>query len=107
MRAGLRKHRIVIEEPVEVKSDSGAITVEWVPKAVLWSTFEPVSASEQFTEQQRQDFFTVKFRVLYRDDITAKMRINFKGRIFDLVQKPIDHLGMQKELHLMGRERGE
>lgn len=107
MRAGLRNHRIKIMQPVETQSDSGADQVVWQELVTIWSTFEPVSANEQFKEQQIQDEFRVKFRTLYRDDITAKMRVEYKGRVFDIVQHPMDYLGMNKELHIMGRERGQ
>lgn len=107
MRTGLRKHRITIEKPVETKSDSGATKTEWVPLCKVWSSYNPKSATENFAEQQRQDFLISEFTILYRSDVNAKMRIVFCGRVFDLIQPPMDYLGMQKELVLHARERGE
>lgn len=94
-------------EPVETQSESGATTIVWQEKTKLWSTFEPMNASEKFAEQHIQDEFRVKFRTLYRNDITAKMRVEYQGRVFDIVQHPMDYLGLNKELHIVGRERGE
>ena len=103
MRAGLLRHIITIEQVIETQSDTGSITETWQPfLSSIHSTYEPQSGMESFKEDQEQGFETAKFRIRYRAGITTKMRVNFKGRIYDVLSA-LDYLGMGKELHIIGK----
>ena len=104
MRAGLLKHIITIETVVESQSATGSVTEAWQKFAVVHSTYEPQTSGESFKEDQEQAFESVNFRIRFLDNITPKMRINYKGRIFDILSAT-DYLGMGKETHITSRSK--
>jgi len=103
MRAGLLRHQITIETVSESQDSSGAIVSAWSTHAVVMAAYEPQGGSESFKEDQEQATQSVKFRIRYLAGVTAKMRIVYDGRHFDILSVA-DVGGRQKQLHLMCSE---
>lgn len=88
MRAGLLRHTISIQEQTETDDGMGGFTLEWndvanmtaVP-AAIW----PLSAKESLDAMKLELQVTHKIRIRYRSGITAKNRIKFGTRYFNIV----------------------
>jgi len=105
MIAGKLRHVISIEQPAETKSLSGGIT------NAPWSTFvaglraeiEDLGGSEKSTGDNFTALSTHKITIRYYPGITTKMRVNFKGRYFDILDgNNVEN--RNRELDLMCRE---
>ena len=104
MRAGLLRHRIVIEQTTESRDSSGSVVNTWTQFATVSSTYEPQSGKEGVTEDHTQATQAVKFRIRYLAGVAPKMRITFGGNIFDILSA-VDYLGMRTETHIMCQAR--
>ena len=90
LAAGRLRHRITVQRQAESRdTTSGAVNVNWVDYAELWAAVEPVSvlgfiaAREFIAGQSMQSQIVARIVVRQRDDLTAKMRILFRGRIYN------------------------
>ena len=97
------RHTIQIEEVTETRTSSGAVTESWSVKHIVRAEILPVSGREYFSAQTVNAQNTVKFNIRYLPGLTTKMRIVFKGRVFDL-QTIINHKETNHSLSLMGVE---
>lgn len=105
MRAGSLRERVTLQSPTESRSAAYAdVQKAWVDVATVWAAFEPLSGRELLLAQQVSSDINVRFRVRYRADVTAKWRVRYGTRIFQIVQPPIDVGGRRVELHLMCTE---
>lgn len=85
MRAGELRHRITIEQLTEVPKDTfGA-------PARIWTTFDtrsarvrPLRGKELFDAQQVYPTVDHAIKIRHLSGVTAKMRVSFRGRIFDI-----------------------
>lgn len=76
MQAGKLRHRVVIQEPIEVQDDdTGAIEVTWTPIDTVWAAIEPLSAREFITSAAETSKVVARVSIRYRSDVTAKMRL--------------------------------
>lgn len=86
--SGSLRHRIEIQEPVEVQdSDTGDVTFDWdtadgcesVPASI-----EPLSAREFIASAATQSKVVARIMIRYRSGITAKMRCLHRGKIYNI-----------------------
>jgi len=89
VQAGRLKHRVVIEWNDSADAEptgDGQPKVQWKTFATRWASVEPIETSGreylQATAIESEVTHTVKMR--YLDGVTAKHRINFGGRIFEI-----------------------
>jgi len=88
MRAGTLRHIIIIEEQSDASDGMGGFTNTWgtvtgmgaVP-AAIW----PFKATETVQAMQLEEKITHRIRIRYRSGITAKNRIKFGSRIFNII----------------------
>ena len=99
MRAGALRHQIIIQSVAETPDASGSPEV-WSTFATVSAAYEPQSGKESMTEDQEQATLTTRFRIRYLSGVTAKMRISFDSRIFD-IRSIVDVGGRQKQLHIL------
>jgi SPP1 family predicted phage head-tail adaptor len=85
MRAGLLRHRLRIEEAVDVTSTSGdgQPTKAWNVLGTVWGSVEPLSGRELFTAQQVSARTTHKITIRARS-ISPKHRLVYGQRVFHL-----------------------
>lgn len=88
MRAGQLRHRIAIQESTDTPDGAGGFTSSWadisgmesVP-AAIW----PLSSKESLDSMKLELSVTHKIRIRYRSGITAKNRIKFGSRYFNII----------------------
>lgn len=103
MRAGKLRHRIVIQQPTESQSTSGAVTNSWGTFKTVWAEVEPRNGREFFNGAQMVEELTLTMRIRYMPDLSPKMRIFWKARAFDILGI-VDVLGTDKEMIIACRE---
>ncbi len=81
---GALRHRVVIEQPVRTQNDSGGWTTVWTEVATVWASVEPLSGGEQLRAMQLEEKISHRVTIRHRTGITAKMRLNFGGRLFNI-----------------------
>jgi len=88
MRAGQLRHKVSIQESTETSDGMGGFTVTWADisgmesvQASIW----PLSAKESLDSMKLELQITHQIRIRYRDGITAKNRIAFGSRIFNII----------------------
>lgn len=85
MQSGKNRHRIVIEQPVKVKTDSGAINTTWSTFKETWAEVRTLKMYEKSaieTSFPKADMF-IGFR--YIEGVLSTMRITYKGKIYSIL----------------------
>ena len=85
MRSGTLRHRIVIQESTEVSDGMGSFTTTWSDTLEAWAAIWPLTAKESLDAMKLELQISHKIRMRYRSEITAKDRIKFGIRIFNIV----------------------
>jgi SPP1 family predicted phage head-tail adaptor len=105
MRAGSLRHRIAVEVQSDAQDEFGGQSGVWSAFAAdIPASFEPLTGKESVAGNQETSRVTARFRIRYRAGITAAMRVNLGGRLFEIVAPPIDPRGSGRELHLLTAE---
>lgn len=85
MQAGKLRNRITLQEPVkEQNPTTGAVINTWRDVATLWAEVAPLSAREFIAAQASQGEVTTRITIRYREGVTLKHRILFRGRIYNI-----------------------
>lgn len=74
-----------------------------VDVATIWAAIEPLEGSERLRAMQVSASLSHRIRIRYRDDVTAKNRIVYGARIFNITAV-IDPNERHEELHLLAEE---
>lgn len=84
---GERRHRIMIEQPVETRGTSGQELIEWEYVADVWAkvTYNNSGNKEGLIGEQIMAQITVTFDIAYRNGLNPKMRITFESDLYDIV----------------------
>jgi SPP1 family predicted phage head-tail adaptor len=106
MRAGNLRHTISIQESTEVSDGMGGFTLAWTDissmtaiPAAIW----PLTAKESLDAMKLELQVTHKIRIRYRSGITAKNRIKFGTRYFNIVSL-INFEERNKQLDMLALE---
>lgn len=86
LAAGRLRHRINIQQQAETQDPAtGDIVVVWVPFLNgIAAEVSPLSAREFLASQAVQSQVSARITLRYRADITAKMRIVFRGKFYNI-----------------------
>ena len=88
LNAGTLRHRVAIQQPTETQSaTTGEITVAWATVSGMESLaaeIVPLSAKEFLSAQATQSEIVARIVIRYRTGITAKMRVNHNGTIYNI-----------------------
>lgn len=85
MQAGKLRHRITLQKPVKSQDNaSGEMIDTWQDVSNLWAEVSPLSAREFVAAQAMQNAVTTRVKIRYRQDISAKYRILFRGKIYSV-----------------------
>lgn len=90
MRAGRRDRLISLERLAVTKDAAGAEVKSYSKIADVWAEYIPNKSRELIAAQQIVGESIVAFRILYRSDLTARDRIVYDGRNFDIQGPPIE-----------------
>lgn len=105
---GKMKHRITIEQPVNINT-TGGVDLQWSTFLTAWASVEPLKENEQWVKGNPFDKYIferrLKIVMRYRSGVTAKMRVRTAQEIIDIVG--VINTGEQnRELVLICQDRG-
>jgi len=100
MQAGILRHRITLQSPINVPDGFGGFTVSWEDEFNAWADIDPPKGREYFAAGEKQTEITTRVRVRYRAGIKGSWRVKFGKRIFD-INSIIDPDERHRELILM------
>ena len=103
MRSGSLRHRIVIQESTEVSDGMGSFTTTWSDTLEAWAAIWPLSSKESLDAMKLELQVTHKIRIRYRSGITAKNRIKFGTRYFNIISL-INYEERNKQLDMLALE---
>lgn len=81
---GKMDQRIIIQEPVTVRSDTGASVATWAAKCVMWASVSEFAGTEKNSNDKITAIENTLFTMRYIPNITTKMRISYDGRIYNI-----------------------
>ncbi|MCK2286036.1 phage head closure protein [Escherichia coli] len=85
MQAGKLNKLITLQKPVKTQSPvTGAVVNGWADQAKLWANVTDLSARDFVAAQAGQSEVTTRITIRWRDDVTDKHRIRYRGRIYDI-----------------------
>ena len=85
MQAGKLRHMVTLQEPVKEQNPiTGAVINTWRDVATIWAEVAALSAREFIAAQASQGEVTTRITVRYREDVTRKYRILFRGRVYNI-----------------------
>jgi SPP1 family predicted phage head-tail adaptor len=106
MNPGELRHRITIEAPTDTQNEYGEPVQGWQPIATVWAAKQDLAGREFVAAQQTQAEVTTRFRLRYRDGITAKMRIRTADGTLYNVASVQDPDGYRRETIIMAKREG-
>ncbi|EPE1527378.1 phage head closure protein [Citrobacter freundii] len=85
MQAGKLNKRITLQKPVKTQSSvTGAVVNVWADVAELWANVADLSARDFVAAQAGQSEVTTRITIRWRDDVTDKHRILYRGCVYDI-----------------------
>jgi len=104
MRIGDLRHRVTILHQTDGVDEWGAPAPgQWVPLATVWACVEGLRGNEYWQAQQLVDQADHRITIRYRRDVTAQMRVQHDGRLFE-IRAALDRDGRRRWLELICRE---
>ncbi|AZP30400.1 head-tail adaptor protein [Acinetobacter pittii] len=90
--AGELRHRVIIQHYIEGGRDEDGFPIEcgWSEYKKLWAKITPLSAKDLIAAQADQSEVVARMKIRYREDITTKMQVLWKGRIFSIQSQALD-----------------
>ena len=78
--------RVTIEQATQVKGASGGLTETWATVATVWAAVRNYSGNERraTTNGGQVAEARTEFRIHYRADVSAEMRILYNGAIYNI-----------------------
>lgn len=85
----------------------GQERMEFVDYKSVWATVKPFKSSEYNFVGKLRPEVTHRFYIRFREDITADMRIIFRGKRFEIAGPPIDIDDRHELLEIQAEEAFE
>ncbi|MFF2242193.1 phage head closure protein [Bacillus thuringiensis] len=105
LNTGDFRNRIRIEQPVVIKDElNQVIETSWLEFKKAWAMIKTVKGSEYIEASASQATRVYRFVIPYTSGITEEMRINMKGRIFDIIEPPMNDDEMNQTLTIIAKE---
>ncbi|MBK8916372.1 MAG: phage head closure protein [Phycisphaerales bacterium] len=84
---GKLNKRVTLQSQVTTQDDHGTESTTWSDVLTCWAWVRPVSGRELLAAQQPQVVHDTRIRIRFPAGIAvgAKMRVNFGGRLYDIV----------------------
>lgn len=100
MRSGDLRHRLTIEQPTTAADALGQPIQTWTPYATVFGSLLPLSGRERFLAAQTVAETTHRARIRYLSGVTAKMRVAFAGKVYQITYVADDNRGRELVLDL-------
>lgn len=109
MRAGTLRERLTIQVNTPVQDSYGEPVESWASigtNPTVWGSVLSRASGERFITGAEQLQATVSHtvRIRYRDDVTVKMRLQWRSTRFLYIENIVDPDGRKADLILMCRE---
>jgi SPP1 family predicted phage head-tail adaptor len=91
MRAGNLNCRVVILRREKVRLTGGQLVEEWVEHARTWANVAKLTGLGTIKAESDVSLVKASYRVRYRRDLTAAMRLAHDGAIYDIKAVLPDH----------------
>jgi SPP1 family predicted phage head-tail adaptor len=82
MEAGQLRHKIVIEQPIQVVDELGGRTPSWSPLTTAWASIEALSGRELAFARAYASTVDYKLTIRYQPGIRPEHRVTYNGEIF-------------------------
>jgi SPP1 family predicted phage head-tail adaptor len=100
MKAGKLRHKITIQKTTQTADSIGGIIDSWSTFATVWAHIEPLKGKETLQGEQISTDLFLRITIRYLSGLTAKMRISWNSRTFDI--KSISNLDERnREMELL------
>ncbi|MBJ8044191.1 phage head closure protein [Bacillus cereus group sp. N17] len=106
LNTGDFRNRIIMEQPEVIKDELNqeVETGDWQEVKKAWAMIKTVKGSEYIEASASQSMRIYRFVIPYTTGITELMRINMKGRIFDIIEPPMNDDEMYQTLTIIAKE---
>lgn len=102
MRASQLRYSIKVYQKTISRSATGAVTSKWAHILTLSAQFTPLSVKDVITGQAAGTDITARAIIRYRTDIDHTMRVQYAGRMYEIVGEPLaDNKSGKEYLTLM------
>lgn len=100
MRVGQLRERVTVQQFTETRNGIGAAVKSWSDVAEVWAEVRTPSGRELMAAAQMHSVLTHMITIRYRDDITAAMRVVWRGVNLEVDGEPFDPDGTRRWLKL-------
>lgn len=76
-------------------------TEAWADVATVWAEARPTSGKDLISAAAMQAEATVRFRIRWRSDVHARMRVLWRGVPHEVLGEPVDREGGRHTLELL------
>lgn len=94
MKAGLRRCFVTVERKTGARDPDGGERVTWTLVNKYWAAILPLNGNESVSAAAKQSEVSGKMVFLYPVDLTAKDRITYEGKTYNV------HAVMENRAHL-------
>ncbi|PEA54505.1 head-tail adaptor protein [Bacillus pseudomycoides] len=108
LNSGDFRNRIIIEQPIVIEDELGQTSedeITWKELKKAWAIIKTLKGSEYIAASASQATRMYRFIIPYTHGITEEMRINIKGRIFDIIEPSINDDEQNKTLTIITKEK--
>jgi len=103
---GSFRNRITFLKLASIEDELGQeIGEDWVEFKNAWAIIKTLKGSEYLSSGSERATIISRFIIQYIEGITADMRIDYNGRIFDIIEPPINDDELNKTLTILAKER--
>lgn len=101
---GKLNRRITFLSVQTVEDEMGQDRPEWKKYKTVWATVKPYKSSEHNFMSKLKPETTHRIYIRHRTDITADMRILYRGHIYEISGPPVDLDGEHRMLEIQCEE---
>lgn len=102
---GSFRHKITIFKEDTVENENGFPVETREDICRVWTAIKTVRGKEYAEAAATQSEIISRFIIRYRKGIDARMKIDLNGRIFDIIEPPINDNELNKTLTIVAKER--
>lgn len=96
--AGQLRHRVAFYKQSTTRSATGAVQAgRWENVFTVWGQFTPLSVKDIIAGQAQKTQITARAKIRYRTDIDDTMRVEYAGRMYEIVGEPLADPNTGKE----------
>ena len=106
MQAGKLNRKIKLLRYSKDVDTAGGVSESFTEFAEVYASVKDLRGKQFFSAQQSNSAVTTKFQIRYRDDLTGRDRIEWKGKQYEIIGVPIE-LERNEGLEIMGKARDE